>query len=167
MGLAVLALILGAFSGCEKKGIVDPDRAAITDRCIDLFTRIKLHDRSAIYENEFPYVKDRMNLQEFLSKPIIANYKSDTLNALQMDSITVWEDTAYLYVQMEYVHADSSLSVKPLKLRWFKQDSIWIKPSVSTLGGQREFEEEIRIYWEAVREKQALEQQQKTGNDSQ
>ncbi len=166
VGLIVLALILSVLSGCEKQAVLDPDRAAITDRCIDLFTRLKVNDRTVIYENEFPYVRDQMDLQEFLSMPRIAAYKSDTLNALQIDSVNVWKDTAYLYLQMEYVHADSSLSIKPLKLRWYKQDSTWIKPSGSTLEKQKEVEEEIRIYWEAVREKQAQEQQ-KSGKDSQ
>lgn len=146
--------------GCQNARVTDPDQSAIMAGAVDMFTRIKLRDKSAIYENEFPYLREDTDLEDFLNNTFIKGYFADTLEAMQIDSIIV-QDTmisgkkiALAFVQMEYRLADSSLFVNKIRLLYFNIDNTWLKPTLSRVARQNEFEEEIRVYWEAVREKQ-------------
>lgn len=145
-------LILPILTGCREGSGLDPDQKAIRDNTYKLFTRVKVNDKAVIYENEFPYVKEERDVHEYLQGRFVKAYNADTLVALQVDSVQVTGDSALSYLRLEYVQADSSFHIQDLKLLWRKYEGIWIKPSLSNIDRQLEFEEELRIYWDAVRE---------------
>lgn len=157
LGGAVVILVGIILAGCQQEKTLDPDRKEIITKCIDYFARVKARDFRVLYENELPYLKDRADVGEYLNAKVFTQNAPDSLEGIQIDSVGVWGDSAYIYLQLEYVRTDSTYFTFPVRNRWLKVDGHWIKPSMSTMAKQREYEEEIRIYWEAVREKQAKE----------
>lgn len=149
----IFLLILAAVYGCQSGEPVDPGRTEIMTRCIDLFARIKVADYRVMYENEFPYYMDGTDLATYLANPVFSI--ADPLEAIQIDSIIMQSDSAVVFLQVEYLGADSTYTVQPSFNMWYKMDGRWLKPSFSTFDAQKEYEEEIRIFWDAVREKQA------------
>jgi len=149
----ILILVAGLITGCQQKTAPTADQKEILEKGIDLFARVKVNDFAVIYRNEFPYLQDRMPLEEYLEK-YTRGYNPDSLDAIQMDSVKVWNDTAYIFMQLEYVHADSTYTVNPIRLRWYKMPDGWIKPSLSRIDKQEEFEEEIRMYLDAIKERE-------------
>lgn len=148
-------------TGCDTGTRLTQDQKEIIDNCINLFTHLKVNDHIVLYENEFPYLHEERDLQEYLDLPGIMGYSADTLLAIQIDSVTVWEtDTAYIHMQLEYMFSDSSAEVQSIRMRWWNVgDTIWIRPSITHILKQQEFEEELRVYWEAVKEIERREQE--------
>ncbi|MFH1699076.1 MAG: hypothetical protein ABIE07_00700 [Candidatus Zixiibacteriota bacterium] len=158
--LAVIIIAISFFSGCKEEVPLNSTEAILFQKCEELFTRIKVGDFDAAYENEFPYLREEASLEEYLKHPRYKNYSIDTLVALQLDSIRDMTDSAFLYIQLEWLLADSSLFIQPIGLRYYYSGDEWIKPSLSRIDDQRQFEEELRVYWDAVgeiQEKEALE----------
>ncbi len=153
--IIIVSLLVLTMASCESKKAVDPTVKRIEDKTEELFTRSKVLDYEALYENEFPYMKDEMPLDEYLKNSYIQWGRVDTLAALQIDSVNLFGDSAYAYLQIEYVLSDSSLSVRDLPLIWYRvEDTGWVHPVLSNFQQQKEYEEEIRMYWEAVKEMQ-------------
>lgn len=150
-------LVLVIFWGCQSEQPLNPDREQVIENCIELYTRLKVGDNSVIYDNEFPYMREERDREEYVALPAIAAYRADTLMAIQIDSISLWEDTAYAHLRTEYILSDSTLIVHSIRLRWHKVDGEWLRPTLSHLKRQKEFEDELRVYWDAVREIEARE----------
>jgi len=163
-GAGLLFVFLGLMiMSCQSDRPMDPTKALIMKKTEDLFTRIKVLDYSVIYEDEFPYFREETSLEDYLRNRYLQWYKADTMRAIQIDSVSLWDDTAYVHMMMEWVLADSSLKVDTIRLKWYKIDGQWYKPSLSYYERQKEFEEELRVYWEAVGE---VEKRQKQSSDT-
>jgi hypothetical protein len=161
LGGVAVVLIVVVLGACQREKGLDPDRQEIMKKCVDLFARIKVSDFRVLYENEFPYLKDRVDVNEYMSAKVFTQPSPDSLEGIQMDSIKVWPDSAYYFLQLEFMRSDSTYFTYPVRNRWYKMDGHWFKPTMSTLDKQKEFEEEVRVYWEAVKEKQAEEAKSK------
>lgn len=163
LGGVAIVLVVIMLGACQREKALDPDRQEIMTRCVDLFARIKVSDFRILYENEFPYLQDRVDLAEYMSAQVFTKPAPDSLEGIQMDSIKVWDDSAYYFLQLEYVRSDSTYLTYPVRNRWYKMDGRWFKPTLSSMDKQKEYEEEVRVYWEAVKEKQAEEAKSKAG----
>ena len=166
----VMVLLLPAsFTGCSSEPKLTENQQEILENCIELFTRLKVNDHDVLYENEFPYVHEERDRQEYLAFPGIAAYRVDTLLAIQLDSAVVWEgDTAYVHMKLEHLFSDSTTGVSSIRMRWWHVgDTIWIRPSTSHITKQQDFEEELRVYWDAVREMEKREQERQQEEDNQ
>ncbi len=159
--LAMVIIAILFLSGCKEEKPVNSTEAILFQKCEELFTRMKVGDFDVIYKNEFPYLREEASLEEYLNHRRFKDYNIDTLVALQLDSIKDMTDSAFLYIQLEWLLADSSLFIQPIGLRYYYSGDEWIKPTMSAIGDQREFEEELRVYWEAVKEIEEQEAQEK------
>ena len=150
-GFLVLAVAVSLYA-CQQAP-VDPVESEIMRKTEELFTRIKVRDYAVIWENEFPYMRDESPLEEYLNNAYMKWYQADTLVSIQVDSVIVWgSDTAYAFMETEWLLADSSFKVDSIRLRWYYSGDEWIKPTLSMIDRQLEFEEELRVYWEAVKQ---------------
>jgi hypothetical protein len=163
-GIIVILVAMSLFA-CQSEGPIDSTESMIVQKTQELFTRIKVRDYSVIWENEFPYMREESPLEEYLNNPYMKWYQADTLAAVQIDSVTVWEDTAYAHMQLEWLLADSTFDVNSINLRWYHRNDEWVKPTLSIFGRQLEFEEELRVYWEAV-ERMQREKDEESDQDS-
>ncbi len=162
--LMVVSLLVLTITSCESKKAVDPEVKRVEEKTEELFTRSKVLDYDVLYENEFPYMRDDTELDHYLKSRYIQHGRVDTLAALQIDSAAIFGDSAYVYVQIEYVLSDSSLSVESMPLIWYRvNDTEWVHPVLSLLQAQKDYEEEIKMYWDAVRE---MQKEQNEGSDA-
>jgi hypothetical protein len=148
-GVLLILLILSLFA-CQSEAPTDSIEAMLLQKTENLFTRIKVRDFAAIWEIEYPYMRDESPLEEYLNNPYMQWYNPDTLEAVELDSATVWDDSAYAFMKTEWLLADSTFKVDTIRLRWVYHGEEWLKPTLSHVGKQLEFEEELRVYWEAV-----------------
>jgi len=151
IGAVMLMLMIVS---CRSGPAADPTVELIKAKSEDLFTRMKVNDYAVLYENEYPYAKEESDLEKYLAHPYLRWGKVDTLMAMQVDSVTLFGDSAYAHLELEYMLSDSSLSVSAINFVWRASEGNWIHPTFSNLEKQLEYEEEIRIYWEAVKEMQ-------------
>ena len=151
--LIVLVLILAGMAvvvSCEKEKVLNPDEQAITDNTYELFTRVRARDYRIIYNLELPYLREEKSLDEYLNSHWVKTYDPDTILSCQIDSFQFKGDTGWAFMQMEYRLGDGTLYNPATKIIWVKIDDEWYKPSLSQVSKQQEFEEELRMYWEAV-----------------
>lgn len=138
--------------GCQDEKPPDPELQIIYDECKKLFTRIKVRDFEGIWECEYPYMWEERSLESYLGDYRLQRYKPDTLLAVEIDSVRMWGvDSAKCHMKLEWLLSDSTLATEAIELAWFKVDGQWYKPTVSMQFKQIEYEEEMKIYWEAVR----------------
>lgn len=164
-GAVAILTVLLTLSACESGKPVDSTENFIMKKTENLFIRIKVRDYSVIWENEFPYMREESPLEEYLNNAYMKWYNADTLVAVQVDSVTLWDDTAYAHMELEWLLADSSFDQDTIRLRWHYSGDEWIKPTLSIIDRQLEFEEELRVYWEAVRQMQE-EKEKEAGEES-
>jgi hypothetical protein len=161
ISVATIAAIL-LFSGCRTKpGMAEnPDKKQIATNLYKMFTRLKVGDKLAIYDNEFPYLHEEADIETFLKHPLVVKYRTDTLLAVQIDSIKISDslfggkENATVYAELEWFRSDSSLSITKPRLIWYKHEKKWIMPRLSSVEKQNQFDEDMKIYWEAVKEKE-------------
>lgn len=165
-GGALAAVLLFSFFACQSEQASDPRKSLIKAKTESLFTRIKVRDYAVIYENEYPYMKEEADLQEYLANRYMQWYKPDTLMAIQVDSVVIRGDSALAHMRLEWLASDSSLILQTIRLPWVYVDDEWLKPTLSRLDMQLEFEEELRVYWEAVREMEQRQQEQERQDSS-
>jgi len=165
-GIVGIVLMLAAIS-CQSETPVDPQVQAIMDETEELFMRSKVLDYEVLYENEYPYMRDELELEIYLKNRYIQWGRIDTLAALQIDSVTIHGDSAHAHLQLEYMLSDSSINLTSVALFWYKiDDTDWVHPTLSNLSKQLEYEEEIRIYWEAVRKMQEKEEAERAADSA-
>ena len=56
--IIILSLLVLTVASCESQKAVDPNIQRIEEKTEELFTRSKVLDYEALYENEFPYMRD-------------------------------------------------------------------------------------------------------------
>ncbi len=176
LGCFLCVLMIAALFGCstDDSKSLTPDQQAIRDGTYELFTRVKVGDIKVVYDNEFPCVWEDRTWDEYAQHPWIQNYRHDTLQAIQIDSVQVEGDTGRAFMKVEYILSDSSLSVDTIRLRWVKVgtedwmkeffDEQWIKPSLSRAENQITFEDELRVYYNALRDAGMLEEKPESGD---
>ena len=86
---AAVFLLPMVFTACSSGPKLTTDQQEIMENCIELFTRLKVNDHTVLYDNEFPYVHEERDLEEYLAYPAIAAYRADTLLAIEVDSVTI------------------------------------------------------------------------------
>ena len=152
--IALAILLLVPIFGCQTESPDDATENLIISKTQELFTRIKVRDYAVIWENEFGYMRQDSPLEEYLGNSYMKWYNADTLVAIEVDSVSLFGDSAYAHMMLEWLMPDSSFKVDTIRLRWHYSEDEWIKPTLSLLDRQQAYEEELRVYWEAVKQLQ-------------
>jgi len=153
-GIVLTMLMVLPLFACQTEPPVDSTESLVISKTQEMFTRIKVRDYAVIWENEFPYLRQDSPLEEYLANSYMTWYKPDTLVAVQVDSATLFDDSAYIHMMLEWIMPDSTFKVDTIRLRWHYCDDEWIKPTLSILDRQLDYEDELRVYWEAVKQMQ-------------
>jgi hypothetical protein len=141
-------------SGCQSNPETSADEKAIQAKMENLFMRLKANDKAVMWENELPYLHDEMDWETYQTHPAVAFFSADSLIAIQIDSVTVFGDSAHIHMHTEYRRKWGNLSGEEVALPYYKYDGHWYKTMVSELPRQYEYDEELRMYREAIQEKE-------------
>lgn len=162
--ICLLALVV-LFAGCSSKTesidtvekqsdeqttettkyAVGSDEEQIYTMLSDALIRLSYSDKSDFYELEYEYFLDDMSFDDYLKMGQISYARMDSILRIDMDSVIFFgEDSAWAI--MEYVFKDwkgDEKSRRKDRMPVYKHRGRWIKPTVSVLPLQMEYDARI------------------------
>lgn len=107
--------------------------------------RLKYKEKSFIYDMEFSYYRDQVSFDSFLQLPKIKNAQADSLEFVDVISVEYFgEDSAKALAEIHFVGPTGHESVlKNQPVVFYRVDGRWIKPTISTIDGQKKYDEII------------------------
>lgn len=119
----------------------------------DAMDRLMYWDNTGLYENEFAYYTDEFTFDDYLKTGQISYKNPSTVIDLVVDSLYLFEhDSAEVWVTITLEHQDGKteqMSEQRLITYWHKGK--WIKPTISVIQYQVEYDELIRQAEEAAK----------------
>ena len=147
--LVLTALVIVA-GGCSPdsdnaeatKGLTEQDHIdAIQAGLTEVITRWRYGDKSGLYENEFPYLRARWTFEEYLSQPHIAKSNASSIYALNVENVKFYGlDSARVSIEAIQIGPRGDTTRLHDEYPSFYYEGRWIRPTISNLGSQLEFE---------------------------
>jgi len=150
-----LLLILSCSSKTE--GDLKNDTTSVTDTMAlteddrieqimnEAMDRLRDKDKSFLYENEFAYYREKFTFDDYLKERKIATANSDTLEYIDVLSVTYFgKDSAKAVIEVHFKGPTGNVTVlkeNGVPLYW--HEGKWIKPTVSNVIAQREYDDII------------------------
>ena len=139
----------------DSKYYIPPDELNTVEDTIEYvlnaaMIRDRYKDNSGLYENEFAYLTDETSYDEYLKFGQISYERIDWVNKIVVNYMELHEHdsaTANVKVFLEYTNGDTT-SIEDDIVIYFS-DGRWIKPTVSVIKNQLEYEALIRAAEEA------------------
>jgi len=160
MSVVILALLLsgcgdGADSTDEEQTQTETqtesdtglsETAQIEADLNETLARLRLGDKSALYDMEFQYFTDDVNFDDYLKKGEIQWAQADTIEYLTVQSINMFreDDSARVKVDVVFVGPTGRESHLPQEMPIYFHNGRWIKPTVSTREHQDKYDGLIR-----------------------
>jgi hypothetical protein len=103
-------------------------------------TRWKYRDKAALYDNEFPYMRDEYTFDDYLELRRVQNAAADSLVGNQILSIQFFKsgDSAYVYQKLWWDGPSGRTHEMGSHERMYKYDGRWIHPMISSVDKQHE-----------------------------
>ncbi len=175
--LLILLLTVSIFYGCssdnkEKKETINGDKTetqqlvidstfshkelvtvqdTIEAALIDAMERLRNYDNSGLYENEFAYLTDETTFDEYLKFGQIMHHPPGDVIALAVDSLSLFaHDSASVWLTISLEFQDGKVQeLTDQNLIVYYHKNRWIKPTVSVIKFQAEYDDLIRQAEEA------------------
>ncbi len=126
----------------ELVTVQDTIEAALSDA----MERLRYYDNSGLYENEFAYLTDESSFDDYLKFGQITQRPLADVTELKVDSLWMFaHDSASVWVSITLEDAEGkvdNLTEQKLKVYYHKEK--WIKPTVSVIKYQLEYDDLIR-----------------------
>ncbi len=136
-GAASLLDTSGAVAEMDQrtKDSIEIDKALKT-----ALKRWKYRDKAALYDMEFPYLRDEYTFDEYLEVQRIADASADSLIDQQIKSIQFFRsgDSAYVFEKLWFVGPSGRTWEHGNYERMYKRDGRWIRPTISNFDAQHE-----------------------------
>ena len=111
----------------------------------ETIVRLRYRDKSGLYENEFEYLRDEENLDQYVKHGEVIWANADSLERVEINDIRFFErDSAWIQVTFHFMGASGKEHISSGKLNAYYHHGRWIKPYMSTYVRQMEYEELIR-----------------------
>jgi hypothetical protein len=115
--------------------------------------RLRYGDKTGLYENEFAYFRDEKTMDDYLIHGEVSWANADSLSHIEvLDIIFYGRDSALVDANMHSLSASGE--VAPSFVRWTAHyhEGRWIKPYMSRMNFQLEFDELLRQADDAANE---------------
>jgi hypothetical protein len=124
------------------------DKAEIQALWDELLVRVHEDDYGILYDNEFPYLRDKYTYDDYLRFDQLKSFDFDTVKAINIVEFTfVGEDTCDIMLEAVFRNAPPGQDRAQNKARVYRRDGHWIKPTISGVGNglqlQRQFERTV------------------------
>jgi hypothetical protein len=158
----LLVFCVGLLVSCSSKTKLDDvaqDSTLITDKIDEVsekkvidstlnatIMRLKLGDKSGLYENEFEYFTDEVNFDDYLQKGEIKRAQADTVTLLEIKNIDLFDrDSAVVDYTVHFQVPTGRKSYLDQKGVVYYHKGRWIKPTVTVIDLQLDYAEKIRV----------------------
>lgn len=106
---------------------------------------LRFHDKSKLYENEFPYVRDEKTFDQYLKLGQIAYASADSLTHIDVDSLTMFDhDSALTHLTVNFQGPSGAKSFIKDSIMVYCSQGKWIKPTVGSSALQANYDRLIR-----------------------
>jgi len=146
------AVGLGQVDSQTVYGKTDSVTLEISAVMQEMFWRVRANDNAVFYENEFPHLRESMNLDTYLGGVRFRQVRrpnSDSIIAITVDSAGIFGDTALAYLNLEIrrpgsdtTHTKSGVQ----RLYYFK--GTWIRPLSTSPKSNDDYYRRIQQYEE-------------------
>jgi len=121
------------------------DWAEIMAMVDDVITRLSYKDRSGLYENEFPYLRAQEKFDNYIKRGEVVWANTDSLDYIEIKNITFFNrDSALVEAVFHNINENPKEPAATMPLMAYYWDGRWIRPYVSTINHQLEYDELIR-----------------------
>lgn len=122
------------------------DSAQIAQAFNEVIERVAYGDKSGMWENEFSYLRDDQTFEYYrTTHQMVTIAKKDTLDSVQIMAVEFFKpDSAIADVRLHFTgptNVQSKLD-QPVTVYWRRGK--WIKPTVSVMSHQAQYDEIIR-----------------------
>ena len=160
--LMLISTGLGFFGSCGKKSdsgdagqdatVVsnakgEPSEEKIIEETInEVLTRLRYGDKSGLYENEFEYSNDETNFDEYLGMGQIRVAQADSIAFIEVRHVKFFDhDSAIVNVTVHFEGPTGKKSYLRDKIVIYYHKGRWIKPTVSVIDHQVNYDNMIRV----------------------
>jgi len=118
----------------------------IEDELSEEIARLRLGDKSGLWENEFGYLHDEMDFDDYRQTGQVNWAQADTIEFLDVQSVAIESDSLSAEVGVEVTFKPPSGKEHSLvdTITVYYTRGRWIKPTVSTREMQDEYEDLVR-----------------------
>lgn len=103
--------------------------------------RLRLGDKSGLYENEFPYLREETNFDEYLKMRKIQFANADSVKYVEVvDLQTYGHDSADASVVVHFEGPSGLPTEFEDRITVYYHNGVWIKPTASNIAAQVAFE---------------------------
>jgi hypothetical protein len=146
--LVIAALALLTAAGCGTKGSGPSSsksaRELIQESLTETITRWHYGDKGGLYDNEFQYVRDRINFDDYLKMGEL-RLDADTVEAMNVKDAKVYgNDSATVYVDVVFKGPTGKISHQADTYQMYYRYGKWIRPTVGVLAEQLQYESSRR-----------------------
>lgn len=137
----------------SEYGEHEQDARDIYNNVVEVIERLRYDDKSGLYENEFQYFREEKTFDDYLIHGEVQYANADSLDHVTIDYIEFFDqDSAAIDATFHILKSDST--IMPSEVRWmaYYHQGEWIKPYMSTMKLQLEYEELIRRAEEDIEE---------------
>lgn len=112
----------------------------------EAITRLKYGDKSALYENEFEYYTDEINFDEYLETGQMRYAQADTITFVEVRYVEFFDhDSAIVDVTVHFEGPTGQKSYFDDRIVVYYHKGRWIKPTITVVDHQLDYEEKIRV----------------------
>ncbi len=135
VSFAVLTVLLCSCSKQEpskSSGASAPvsDRQAIQDDLNEVVARWHDGDKAVLYDNEFPYVRDRFTFDDYLKFRELS-MDADTVSAMNVQDVSFFgRDSARVQVEVVFTGPTGKVSKRIDHYLMYHSEGRWIRPTV-------------------------------------
>lgn len=112
----------------------------------EVLTRLRYGDKSGLYENEFEYATDEIGFDEYLAKGEIRYAQADSITFVEVRHVKFFDhDSAIVNVTVHFEGPTGKKSYLRDKIVIYYHKGRWIKPTVSVIDHQVNYDNMIRV----------------------
>jgi len=167
--ILLIGILIFAFISCssDKKEVPDDtsdldtnyyshltaEEQEIANTLNGALQRLRYDDKSGLYELEFSYYTDENSYDEYIKRGEIQYAKMDSIHHLDVyDFVYYDDDSVDISVAYVFNSADGNLAKLNDKFRLYNSHDRWVKPTVTRLKYQLEYDFQIQQAIKAAEE---------------
>jgi hypothetical protein len=154
--LLIAAGLLLAIDGCggsdstSTPATPQDDRALIQESLTEVITRWHFRDKAGLYDNEFDYLRERMTFDQYLQANEI-KLDADTVMGIEVKDLHLFgRDSADVAVEIIFEGPTKLQSRMRDAFRMYRYHDKWIRPTLSNMEAQVEYDRLKKSYEEAA-----------------
>ena len=130
-----------------------PEEQKIANQLNEALQRLRYDDKSGLYELEFSYYTDENSYDEYIKRGEIIYAQMDSIHHLNVFDFIFYDDDS-ADVNIEYVFKSSAGGHSTVKdmFRLYKSHDRWVKPTVTRIQHQLEYDYKIEKAIKAAEE---------------